>query len=125
MDVVVVVGFSVALTAASALLGEGMSLGSLVAGVTVGLLLSLVDGLLVGGLLILVVHRVGGFRIAAVLLVGAAAASVILAVVAVQWAETRLEVHAEVYLRLAAADASRLPRAVAVPLLRVVTVPSH
>jgi Kef-type K+ transport system membrane component KefB len=96
MDVVVVVGFSVALTAANALLGEGVSIGSLVAGVSVGLLLSVAAGLVVGYLLILVVRRAGTFRSAAVLIVAASVASVWLAVVAVQWAEKRLDVHAEV-----------------------------
>lgn len=96
MDVVVVVGFSVALTAANALLGEGLSLRSLLAGVTVGLLLSVGAGLLVGGLLILVVRLAGGFRSAALLILVAAAASVFLAVLAVRWAEARLDVHAEV-----------------------------
>ncbi len=56
-DVVVVVVFSIALTAADALLGDGVSLGSLVAGVSTGLLLSLGAGALVGLLLIVVVRR--------------------------------------------------------------------
>ncbi|WP_426244834.1 cation:proton antiporter [Nocardioides sp. LHG3406-4] len=96
MDVVVVVGFSVALTAANALLGDDASLGSLVAGVTVGLLLSVAAGLVVGAFLIFVVRRAGSFRSAALLIVAASAASVWLAVVAVHWAESRLDVHAEV-----------------------------
>ncbi|HWL50625.1 MAG TPA: cation:proton antiporter [Acidimicrobiia bacterium] len=96
MDVVVVVGFSVAMTVTSALLGEGLSVGDLVSGVVVGLLLSAASGLLVGGLLYIIVRRTRTFRPAAVLIVLTAAVSVWLAVVAVQWAEERLDVHAEV-----------------------------
>jgi len=96
MDVVVVVGFSVAMTATSALVGEGVSLGDLVAGVVVGLLLSAAAGLVVGGLLYVVVRRTRAFASAAVLIIAAAAVSVWLAVVAVRWAEERLDVHAEV-----------------------------
>lgn len=96
MDVVVVVGFSVAMTVTSALLGEGVSVGDLVSGVVVGLLLSAAAGLLVGGLLYIIVRRTRTFRPAAVLIVLTAAVSVWLAVVAVRWAEERLDVHAEV-----------------------------
>lgn len=96
MDVVVVVGFSIALTAANALLGEGVSVSTLVTEVGVGLLLSVAAGVVVGGLLILIVRRTGRFRSAAVLIVAAAAASVVLAVVAVQWAADRLDLHTEV-----------------------------
>ncbi|GAA0974046.1 hypothetical protein ENKNEFLB_00186 [Nocardioides aquaticus] len=96
MDVVVVVGFSVALTAANALLGESVGVGTLVTGVAVGLLLSLAAGLVVGAVLLLVVRRAGGVRSASAWIVAAAASSVVLAVLAVQWAEVRLDVHAEV-----------------------------
>jgi hypothetical protein len=96
MDVVVVVGFSVALTVTSALLGGGLSLGDLVGGIAVGLLLSVIAGAVVGGLLTLIVGRTGAFGIAAVLIVGAAAVSVWIAVQAVQWAEDRLGLHVEV-----------------------------
>lgn len=96
MDVVVVVGFSVALTAANALLGEGVSLGNLVAGVSVGILLSGAAGILVGVVLIVVVRRASTYRSASVLIVAASVISVWLAVVAVRWAEARLDVHAEV-----------------------------
>jgi NhaP-type Na+/H+ or K+/H+ antiporter len=96
MDVVVVVAFSVAMTVTSGLLGEGLSVGDLVASVVVGLLLSAIAGLVVGGLLYLIVRHTGGFHSAALLIVVAAAVSVWLAVVAVRWAEERLDVHAEV-----------------------------
>ena len=96
MDVVVVVGFSVALTAANGLLGEGVSVTDLAVGVMVGLVLSAAAGLAVGGVLIQVVRRTGTFPGAAVLIVAASALSVWLAVVAVRWAEEQLGVHAEV-----------------------------
>ena len=96
MDVVVVVGFSVALTVTSSLLGEGVSVGDLVGGIATGLLLSAAAGLAVGGLLVLVVRWTSTYRSAAVLIVAASALSVWLAVVAVRWAEERLDVHAEV-----------------------------
>jgi len=96
MDVVVVVGFSVALTAANGLLGGDGSWGSLAAGVSVGLLLSLGAGVVVGLFLIAVVRRTATFAAAAVLIVAASAASVWIAVLAVRWAEEQLHVHAEV-----------------------------
>ena len=96
MDVVVVVGFSVAMTVTSGLLGEGVSVGDLVASVAVGLMLSATAGLVVGGLLFVIVRRTTAFPTAAVLIVAVAAISVWLAVVAVRWAEERLDVHAEV-----------------------------
>ncbi len=96
MDVVVVVGFSVALTAANALLGGGGSVASLVGGISVGLLLSVTAGLVVGGFLIVVVRRTESFAVAAVLIVAASAASVWIAVLAVRWAVEKLDVHAEV-----------------------------
>ncbi|MFI5428549.1 hypothetical protein [Aeromicrobium sp. UC242_57] len=88
--------FSIALTVANALLGEGVSLGSLLAGVSVGLVLSLLAGAVVGGLLIQVVRRTGGVPGAAVLIVLVAVTSVWLAVVSARWAEEQLDVHAEV-----------------------------
>jgi len=96
MDVVVVVGFSIALTVTNSLLGEGVSIADLVGGVVTGLLLSAGAGLLVGGFLVLVVKWTSTYRIAAVLIVVAAALGVWLAVAAVRWAEERLGVHAEV-----------------------------
>ncbi|QDO89411.1 hypothetical protein FNH13_14625 [Ornithinimicrobium ciconiae] len=102
MDVVVVVAFSVALTGANALLGEGASVGELVAGVLAGLLLSVVAGAVVGGLLILVVRQTETFRLGAVLIVVSSVASVWLAVLGVNWAEDRLGVHAEVEALLVA-----------------------
>jgi Kef-type K+ transport system membrane component KefB len=96
MDVVVVVGFSIAMTVTSGLLGEGTSAGDLVVSVVVGLLLSATAGLIVGGLLYLIVRRTSDFYSAAVLIVVASAISVWLAVVAVGWADERLDVHAEV-----------------------------
>lgn len=96
MDVVVVVAFSVAMTVTSGLLGEGTSAGDLVVSVVIGLLLSATAGLVVGGLLYHIVRRTSGFHIAALLIVVAAAISVWLAVVAVRWADERLDVHAEV-----------------------------
>lgn len=102
MDVVVVVAFSVALTGANAVLGEGASVGELVAGVLVGLLLSVVAGAVVGGLLILVVRQTETFRLGAVLIVVSSVASVWLAVLGVKWAEGRLGVHAEVEALLVA-----------------------
>ena len=96
MDVVVVVGFSVAMTVTSSLLGEEGSLGDLVVGVSAGLLLSVAAGLLVGGLLFVIVRGSSGYPTAAVLIMAASAVSVWLAVVAVRWAEERLGVHAEV-----------------------------
>lgn len=102
MDVVVVVAFSVALTGANAVLGEGASVGELVAGVLVGLLLSVVAGAVVGGLLILVVRQTETFRLGAVLIVVSSVASVWLAVLGVNWAEDRLGVHAEVEALLVA-----------------------
>jgi hypothetical protein len=96
MDVVVVVGFSVALTVTNSLLGEGVSLADLVGGVVIGLLLSAAAGIAVGGILFLVVRWTARFHIAAVLIVVAAAVSVWLAVAAVRWAEEQLDVHVEV-----------------------------
>ena len=96
MDVVVVVGFSVAMTVTGALLGESASVGDLVSGVVVGLLLSAAAGLVVGGLLFVIVRRTSTFAVAAVLVMVVSAVSVWLAVVAVRWAEERLDVHAEV-----------------------------
>ena len=96
MDVVVVVSFSIALTVTNSLLGEGVSIADLVGGVVTGLLLSAGAGLLVGGFLVLVVKWTSTYRIAAVLIVVAAALGVWLAVAAVRWAEERLGVHAEV-----------------------------
>ncbi len=96
MDVVVVVAFSVALTVTKSLVGDGGSFRDLVAGVAVGLLLSLAAGLVVGLILHQVSRRTHAFASAAVLIVMAAAVSVWLAVLAVRWAEARLDVHAEV-----------------------------
>ncbi len=96
MDVVVVVTFSVALTVTNSLLGEGVSVAELVGGVATGLLLSAAAGVVVGGILVLIVRWTSTYRIAAVLIVAASAVSVWLAVVAVRWAEERLDVHAEV-----------------------------
>lgn len=96
MDVVVVVGFSVALSVTNALLGEGVSVADLVGGVVTGLLLSAVAGIAVGGILVLVVRWTATYRIAALLIVVASAVSVWLAVVAVRWAEDRLGLHVEV-----------------------------
>jgi NhaP-type Na+/H+ or K+/H+ antiporter len=102
MDVVVVVAFSVALTVTSALLGEGVSVTDLVSGVLSGLLLSAAAGLVVGGLLLLVVRRTGTYGIAALLIVAIAAMSVWIAVSAVRWADSRLDVHVEVEALLVA-----------------------
>jgi Kef-type K+ transport system membrane component KefB len=96
MDVVVVVAFSVAMTVTASLLGEGGSFGDLVASIGTGLFLSAAAGIVVGGLLYLVLRRIGTYAIAATLVVVTAGISVWLAVVAVQWAEERLDVHAEV-----------------------------
>jgi NhaP-type Na+/H+ or K+/H+ antiporter len=102
MDVVVVVAFSVALTVTSGLLGEGISVTDLVAGVLAGLVLSAVAGLVVGALLMLVVRRTGTYGVAAVLIIAVAAVSVWLAVAAVRWANSHLDVHVEVEALLVA-----------------------
>jgi hypothetical protein len=101
MDVVVVVGFSAALIVTIALLGEGVSVGDLVAGIVIGLLLSALAGLVVGGILFAVVRWTRTYRSAAWLIVVASALSVRLAVAAVHWPEARLGVHVEVESLLA------------------------
>lgn len=96
MDVVVVSAFSVSLTAAKALLGEGVSVPELAATVGVGIGLALLAGVLVSLLLGWVIKRVGSNAMVGLLILVLAGLAAWLAEASIGWAHVRLGLEVEI-----------------------------
>jgi len=96
MDVVVVSGFSIALTLSKALLGGELSLNELVVSVTTGLVLAAIAGLLVGLVLKLAIERVQSNAVMVLLVFVFAALAAWFAVAFKGWAHTGPGIEVEI-----------------------------